>query len=111
MVIESQPDPDQVDAEEGVSRLFSSVWPHCWDKAGTRYLATLNVDVSNKPATKKIHLTKDCREMEECYLGQVLGRKQTRDCGNGLNRGQVDILERVLIELKLQRNNMYKNDP
>jgi len=82
--------------------LFSSVRPHSWDKAGTRYLATLNVDVSNKPATKQIHLTKDSREMGECYVGQVLGRRQTRDWRNGLNREQVDILERDLKGLKVR---------
>ena len=62
------------------------------------------MDVSNKPDTKQIHLTKDCREIGECYLGQVLGRKQTRDLRNGLNREQVDILERDLNGLKVRKH-------
>jgi hypothetical protein len=65
---------------------------------------TLNLDVSNKPATKQIHLTKNFRKMGDCYVGQVLGRKQTRDLRNGLNREQVDILERDLNGLKVRKH-------
>ena len=76
--------------------------PHRWDKGGTKYLATLNVDVSNKPATKQIHLTRDSREVGECYVQQVLGRKVGRDWRNGLNMEQVGILEKDMKGLKVR---------
>eukprot|EP00092_Neocalanus_flemingeri_P034497 GFUD01037510.1.p1 GENE.GFUD01037510.1~~GFUD01037510.1.p1 ORF type:complete len:930 (+),score=334.94 GFUD01037510.1:83-2872(+) len=82
--------------------LFSSVRPHSWDKQGTRYLATLNVDVSNKPATKQIHLTRDSREEGECYVQQVLGRKAGRDWRKGLTRQQVEILDGDMKGLKVR---------
>ena len=73
--------------------LFSSVRPHSWDKGGTRYLATLNVDVSNKPATPSRSASlRTAGRWGECYVGQVLGRKQMRDWRHGLNMEQVDIV-------------------
>ena len=65
---------------------------------------TLNLDVSNKPATKQIHLTKNFRKMGDCYVGQVLGWKQTRDLMNGLNREHMDILQRDLNGLKVRKH-------
>ena len=45
--------------------LFSSVRPLGWKDGGV--LLTLNVDVSNKPATKELHLTKG----HNGYISQV----------------------------------------
>jgi hypothetical protein len=70
---------------------------------------TLNLDVSNKPATKQIHLTKNFRQMGDCYGGQVLCWKQTRDLMNGLNREHMDILQRDLNGLKVRKHpNVHK---
>lgn len=51
--------------------LFSSVRPLGWKDGGV--LLTLNVDVSNKPATKELHLTKG---LGDSYICQVGGRRQ-----------------------------------
>ena len=82
--------------------LFSSVRPHSWNKGGCRYLATLNVDVSNKPATRQLHLTRDSKDQGECYVQQVLGRKARSDWRKGLSREQEEILDKDMKGLKVR---------
>ena len=65
-------------------------------------MTTLNVDVRNKPAVKQIHLTMDSRDMGECCVQQVLGKKCTSNWRNELNREQMDILEKDLKGLKVR---------
>ena len=82
--------------------LFSSVRPQSWNKAGSKYPATLNVDVSNKPATRHLHLTRDSKEHGECYVQQVLGRKARSFWRKGLTRDQVEILTNDIKGLKVR---------
>jgi len=79
--------------------LFSSVRPLGWKEGGV--LLTLNVDVSNKPATKELHLTKGSNS----YTHQVLQGARSRapvDFAKGLSREQVEQLERDMKGLKVR---------
>ena len=82
--------------------VFSSSRPHSWDKGRTSYLATLNVDVSNKPAAKQVHLTEDSRELGECYIQQVLGRRGSNNWRNEMTREQREMVEKDLNGLKVR---------
>jgi len=83
--------------------VFSSTRPHSWDKGRTRYLATLNVDVSNKPAAKQVHLTNDSREMGDCYIQQVLGKRRgSNNWRNGMTWEQREMVEKDLKGLKVR---------
>ena len=82
--------------------VFSSTRPHSWSKGSVSYLATLNVDVSNKAAVEQIQLIKDSRENGDCYIQKVLGRKATNNWMNGMNKEQREIVEKDLKGLKIR---------
>jgi len=82
--------------------LFSSTRPHSWSKGSVSYLATLNVDVSNKAATKQLHMTKDSREMGECYIQQLLGRSAAKNWRDGITMEQRETIEKDIKGLKVR---------
>ena len=82
--------------------VFSSIRPHSWSQGSVSYLATLNVDVSNKAAAKHVHLTKDSKEYGDCYIQMVLGRKATNNWRDGMNKEQREIVEKDLKGLKIR---------
>jgi len=77
--------------------IFSSVRPYGW-KDG-KVLLTLNMDVSNKPAAKELHLTRG----QNSYIHQVIpSRKGPVDFTKGLTQDQVRDLEKDLKGMKVR---------
>jgi len=83
--------------------LFSSVRPFGWKEQDL--LLTLNVDTSNKPAVKKLHLT------ESEYIQEVLPPKKYGpvDFAAGLNNRQTNALGKDLQQLKVKYEVPDKN--
>jgi len=78
--------------------VFARTRPHSWRKGSVSYLATLNVDVSNKAAVKQIQLL----EKGDCYIQKVLGRRATNSWRDGMNKEQREIVEKDLKGLKIR---------
>ena len=83
--------------------LFSSVRPYGWKDHGM--LLSLNVDTSNKPAVKALHLT------ESDYIMEVLPQKKYGpvDFTAGLTSRQINALGKDLKELKVKYEVPDKN--
>ena len=77
--------------------IFLSTRPNSHWENGEKFLATLNVDVANKPAIKSMPLI----EKNRTYIDEILDRK----AGNwreGMTKEQTDILARDLKGLKVK---------
>jgi len=89
--------------KEAWTGLFSSVRPFGWKDHGM--LLSLNVDTSNKPAVKALHLT------ESSYMAEVLPQKRygPLDIKAGLTDRQIVALGKDLQQLKVRYEVPDKN--
>ena len=89
--------------KEAWTGLFSSVRPFGWKDHGL--LLNLNVDTSNKPAVKALHLT------ESSYIAEVLPQKRygALNLKSGLTDYQVSALGKDLRDLKVRYEVPDKN--
>jgi len=78
---------------------FTSIRPFGWKNAG--YMMTMNADVSNKPATKNLHLTED-QKGKVSYIKSLFPRARNLDFKKGLQWKELEELDRDLKNLKVR---------
>ena len=88
--------------KEAWTGIFLSSRPNCHWENGEQFLATLNVDIANKPAVKALPLIETQKQNQsKTYIDEVLDKK-AGNWRSGMSKEQTGILDRDLKGLKVK---------